>query len=111
MRECPQPGPLRPRARDPDVPVCTARRLAARGRAGSSSSVAWGARRRLQGLRRPQVATRGHEAAGERAKAEKKAADARGGGGGRLPGPREAGAWWDRRGGGVWRGLEAALAI
>ena len=64
----------------------------------------------------PQEATgrtSGHEAAREPAEAKTKAGDARGEAvaGGQRPGPREAGAWWERRGGGVWCRLEAAFAI
>ena len=58
-------------------------------------------------------ATSGHEAAKEAAEAEKKAADARGGGGGRHPGPGEAGTWWERAAAVTWRAVwkRAALQI
>ena len=39
------------------------------------------------------------------------AADARGGGGGRLPGPRDAKAWWEGRSHGIARSLKAALEV
>ena len=70
--------------------------------------MAWGARRRLTGRRRPQVAreaTRRPESARRPKKRPRTRAAVAGG---RRPGPREAGAWWVGRGRGIARSLKAA---